>query len=291
MQPGPARTLVAGLSHPQERYNPDMPLMARRLIRKMRGGAQAHLLETNDGFYVVKFLGNPQHRRILVNEWISSVILGYLQIAAPEVALVEVTQEFLRENPDVGMRLGTARLAVEPGWHFGSRYPGDPATTAVYDFVPEALLAQVNNLSDFGACLVFDKWMANTDGRQAVFFRARLKDSRKMGFVALMIDHGFVFNGPHWDFPESPVQGIYARPSVYDGVRSLDSFQPWLDQIIHFPDAVIDRALRQLPPQWIAGEEDQLEQLLDRLMRRRRRVPDLIAGARSGKSNPFANWR
>src|ERR1700730_6074064 len=261
------------------------------MIRKMRGGAEAHLLETNDGFYVVKFLGNPQHRRILVNEWISSVILHYLQIASPEVALVEITADFLRANPDVTLHLGTRQIPVEPGWHFGSRYPGDPAVTAVYDYVPDALLAQVDNLSDFAACLVFDKWMANADGRQSVFFRARLKDSRKMGFVALMIDHGFVFNGPHWDFPDSPVQGLYARPSVYEGVRSLESFQPWLDRVMHFPVNVIDQVLRQIPPQWIAGEEDQLEKLLERLMRRCRRVPDLISDMRLAKSNPFANWR
>lgn len=268
-----------------------MPLMARRLIRKMRGGAQAHLIETNDGFYVVKFLGNPQHRRILVNEWISSVILNYLQISSPQIALVEITMEFLLENPDVGMRVGMQQIPVEPGWHFGSRYPGNPNTIAVYDFVPDALLAKVSNLSDFTACLVFDKWMANADGRQSVFFRAQIKDTRKMGFVALMIDHGFVFNGPYWDFPESPIQGIYPRQSVYDGVRSLESFQPWLDRVVHFPDSVIDRALRQVPPQWIAGEEEELEKLLERLMRRCRRVPDLISDARLSKSNPFANWR
>ncbi len=261
------------------------------MIRKMRGGAQAHLLETDDGFYVVKFLGNPQHRRVLVNEWISAVILRYLQIASPEVALVEVTPEFLQQNPDVGMHLGGQRLDVEPGWHFGSRYPGDPAVTAVYDFVPDALLAQVDNISDFAACFVFDKWMANADGRQSVFFRARLKDSRKMGFVALMIDHGFVFNGPHWEFPESALQGVYQRRSVYNPITSIESFQPWLNRVVNFPESVIDEALRQVPPQWITGEEEDLEKLLQRLMRRCRRVPDLIVDVRHAKENPFANWR
>ena len=54
-----------------------MPIQATRLIRKMRGGAQAHLLECDDGhFYVVKFRNNPQHRRILINEWIASVFLN-----------------------------------------------------------------------------------------------------------------------------------------------------------------------------------------------------------------------
>jgi len=50
-----------------------MLLTARRHIRKMRGGAQSHLLEADDGqFYIVKFQNNPQHRRILVNELVAS---------------------------------------------------------------------------------------------------------------------------------------------------------------------------------------------------------------------------
>src|SRR3954452_7860564 len=101
-----------------------MPVNARRLIRKMRGGAQSHLIEADDGhFYVVKFRNNPQHRRILINEWIASAFIGYLQLASPPVAMVNLTREFLDANPDVHIQLGTQRLAVEPGWHHGSRYP------------------------------------------------------------------------------------------------------------------------------------------------------------------------
>ena len=37
-------------------------------IRRMRGGAQAHLMRCSDSFYyVVKFQNNPQHVRILAN--------------------------------------------------------------------------------------------------------------------------------------------------------------------------------------------------------------------------------
>jgi len=66
----------------------------------MRGGAQAHSIEAaDDHCYVVKFLNNPQHRRILVNEWIASVFLRYLGISTPEAAVIRVTQdeEFRRE--------------------------------------------------------------------------------------------------------------------------------------------------------------------------------------------------
>src|SRR4051812_39091926 len=123
-----------------------MPLMAVGHVRRMRGGAQAHLLEADDGnWYVVKFSNNPQHRRILVNELIASVFLEYLRIAAPPAALIQVTPAFLAANPEAHFLSGGKPLPVEPGWHFASRYPGDPSRTAVYDFLPDALLSRVAN--------------------------------------------------------------------------------------------------------------------------------------------------
>jgi len=273
-----------------------MPLTAVRHVRKMRGGAQSHLLEADDGcWYVVKFRNNPQHPRILVNELISSVLLSYLKIAAPETALIQMSAEFLAANPEIHLQLGTRTLAVEPGWHFGSRYPGDPARLAVYDFLPDALLPQVVNLADFRAILVFDKWVGNADGRQSVFYRAMVRKSEraagaKAGFVAHMIDHGFAFNGPHWEFNDSALQGLYARRLVYESVRSLDDFQPWLEQMVHFPEEVIDQAWKSIPAHWIAGEEDALAELLERLFERRARLPELISACRDVRTNPFPNW-
>jgi hypothetical protein len=271
-----------------------MPLTARRYIRKMRGGAQSHLLEADDGnFYIVKFQNNPQHRRILVNEQVSAVFLKYLQISAAPSELIRLTPEFLAANPEIFLHLGAQRIPVAPGWHFGSRHPGNPDLLAVYDFVPDTLLSGVRNLTDFLAVLVFDKWMANSDGRQSVFFRARVEDWQsvvKTAFVAVMIDHGFVFNGPNWEFSDSPLQGLYPRKLVYERVRSLDDFQPWLGQVVHFPETLVDRAFRQVPPEWLEGEEDEFEQLLEKLLRRRARVPDLISDARRARINPFPHW-
>src|ERR1039457_5522287 len=81
-----------------------------------------------------------------------------------------------------------------------------------------------------------------------------------------MIDNGFAFNGPHWDFPESAVQGLYHRRMVYESVRSLDDFCPWLDQLVHFPEdrapasrpgfvaLMIDRALASNLPPWASPD-------------------------------------
>jgi hypothetical protein len=271
-----------------------MPLTARRYVRKMRGGAQSHLLEADDdNYYIVKFQNNPQHRRILVNELVSAEFLKYLQISAAPAALIRITPEFLSENPDIYIHLGSQRIPVEPGWHFGSRHPGNPDTTAVYDFVPDALLGRVTNLDDFLRVLVFDKWMGNADGRQCVFFRAEVEEfhgQKSLGFVAVMIDHGFVFNGPNWDFTDSPLLGLYPRKLVYEQVRSLEDFEPSLEQVVHFPEEVVDQACRQIPPEWVEGEEDQFEQLLETLMERRKRVPELISESRKARLNPFPNW-
>jgi len=209
----------------------------------MRGGAQSHLIQASDDhYYVVKFRNNPQHRRILVNELIAAEILKYLQIAAPPSELVQISADFLRDHPEVHIQLGSQHIQPDTGWAFGSRYPGDPNLTAVYDFVPDTLLGQVENRLDFLAALVFDKWAGNADGRQSIFFRAQLQEwvpqlkpkPRKMGFVALMIDHGFIFNGPHWNFVESAVQGVYPRRSVYESVVGLESFEPWLTRVREF---------------------------------------------------------
>jgi len=271
-----------------------MPLTARRHVRKMRGGAQSHLLEADDGnYYIVKFQNNPQHRRILVNELVAAVFLNYLQISAAPAEIINITPEFLSANPAVHIQLGSKQTPVVPGWHFGSRHPGNPELLAVYDFLPDALLSGVSNLSDFLAVLVFDKWMGNADGRQSVFFRARVEDWQqavRKAFVAVMIDQGFVFNGPSWDFADSPLQGLYPRKLVYERVRSLEDFQPWLEQIVHFPEEIVDRAFRQIPPEWLAGEDAEFEQLLENLLRRRARVPDLIADTRKARINPFPNW-
>jgi hypothetical protein len=276
-----------------------MLVQATRLIRKMRGGAQAHLLECDDGhFYVVKFRNNPQHRRILINEWIASVFLNYLQISTPPAAIVSLSAAFLEDNPNVYIQLGSHHQAVEPGWHFGSRYPGDPGKIMVYDFLPDTLLDKVVNAGEFLGVLAFDKWMSNADARQSIFFRARLRQwpagseaAPRAGFVSQMMDHGYVFDGPHWKFSDSPLQGLYFRTNVYQSVRSWDDFQPWLDRVVYFPDEVVDAAQKQIPPEWVAGDAAALQSILEKLMSRRRRVPDLIRDSRGGRVNPFPDWK
>ena len=277
-----------------------MPVEARGLVRKMRGGAQAHLLEASDGcFYVVKFRNNPQHSRILVNEWVASVFLSYLGLSSPASDLVSVSPEFLREHPEVNLQFGSEVRAVEPGWHFGSRFPGDPRKLAVYDFLPDKLLPSVENIPQFSGVLAFDQWAGNADARQSIFFRARIREwlpafeahPNRLGFVTQMIDNGYVFGGPDWKIHDSPLRGLYHRPSVYGNIRCLDDFEPWLGRLNNFPEEVIDRAIRQIPSAWMEDSEIELEQLLAQLLRRRSRVADLLLTCRRTRPEWFPLWR
>ena len=40
----------------------------------------------------------------------------------------------------------------------------------VYDFLPDSVLHQIENLHEFLGVLVFDKWMGNADSRQVDLF-------------------------------------------------------------------------------------------------------------------------
>lgn len=270
-------------------------IVAKKLIRKMRGGSQAHLIEASDGcFYIVKFLNNPQNRRVLINELIGHEILSYLQIATPHCELVEIREDFLVENPGVSIRLGKELRTPEIGMAFGSRFPGDPNRIGIYDFVPDSLMAQVQNLTEFLAVLIFDKWVGNTDGRQVIFLRTSLKEwlpqadvgARKKGFVALMIDNGFIFGGSEWRFADSCISGLYPRRMVYRSVESLDDFEPWLSRVRHFPEELLLRAVRRIPLSWLEGNEEDLARLLELLLRRRRKIDELVETAHA----EFPRW-
>lgn len=267
----------------------------------MRGGSQAHLLDASDGrAYVVKFENNPQHRRILVNEWIAARFLSYLGLSTPEVAMILVTEEFLAANPGVYMQAGNKRFAPTVGWHFGSSFPGNPARLAVYDFLPDVFLPKVENLTEFLGMLAFDKWIGNTDSRQVIFFRSRLAPSPRMenppenpqrlGFIAQMVDNGYVFAGSDWRLTESPIQGLYFPPLVYSSVRGFGDFEPWLERISCFPEGIVGQVLKEIPPEWLAEDGAELERLLERLLSRRRRLPELIADCRSARVVLFPAW-
>src|ERR1700687_294465 len=122
-------------------------LHALEQIRRMRGGAQSHLMRCSDGnYYVIKFQNNPQHRRILVNELLGTKLAARLGLPTTPVAIVEVTEELIRLTPEWATEMRRPRIPGQPGLQFGSRYPGDPRRLTLHDFLPDDQMRQVANL-------------------------------------------------------------------------------------------------------------------------------------------------
>jgi hypothetical protein len=285
-------------------------LHALEQIRRMRGGAQSHLMRCSDGnYYVVKFQNNPQHRRILVNELLGTKLAARLGLPTTPAAVIEVGQELVRLTPDLAIELPRSRIPCQAGLQFGSRYPGDPRRLTLHDFLPDEQLREVRNLHDFAGMLVFDKWTCNTNGRQTVFFRetreaadravspaaqGRAERAEVSGehYQTVMIDQGFCFNAGEWNYPDAPLRGLYARNRVYEGVTGMESFAPWIGRLENrLSERVLDDLLREIPPEWYEDEYDALLRLVEQLHRRRRRVPELLLAAKNSNRQPFANWR
>jgi hypothetical protein len=279
-------------------------LRAIEQIRRMRGGAQAHLMRCSDeNYYVVKFQNNPQHCRVLVNEMLGTRLAGRLGLPTAPVSVVEVPEELIRLTEELCVEMPRARIPCTPGLQFGSRYPGDPRRMALQDFLPDELLPRVDNLHDFAGMLVFDKWTCNTNGRQTVFFEARRNAGTSPGaagagetatvvYHTVMIDQGFCFNAGEWNFPDAPLRGLYARNRVYEGVIGMESFAPWLERLeTRISEGVLSELAAEIPPVWYGDDYDELTRLLERIFNRRKRVPELLLSAQRSNRAPFPCWR
>lgn len=100
-----------------------MPLAIEH-IRRMRGGAQSHLMRCEDeNYYVVKFQNNPQGTRILANELLGTRLAARIGLPVPGAAAVEVRPEMVALTEDLVIQLGRGRVPCTPGLEFGSQYP------------------------------------------------------------------------------------------------------------------------------------------------------------------------
>jgi len=264
-----------------------MTVVAMQHIRRMRGGAQGHLMRCSDDcFYVVKFCNNPQHLRVLSNEFLATRLAQQAGLPVPPTAVVEVDERLVTHAPELYIELAHTNVRCQPGLHFGSRYVVNPLEGQVFDYLPKAVLDQVRNLDTFAGMLVVDKWTGNVDDRQATFWR-RLREHK---YTATFIDQGYCFNAGEWTFPDHPLRGAYATNEVYAGVKGWESFEPWLSRIENMEEQVMWRLAKEIPPEWYGGEWSSLERLVLDLICRRGLVRGLVGAFRDSVRHPFPEW-
>src|ERR1700749_975167 len=123
-------------------------------VRRMRGGAQSHLMRCSDGnFYVVKFQNNPQHLRVLANELLATRLAERVGLPVPQTEIVEGDDWLIQHTADLRLELPGKTIACCAGLQFGSRYVCAPTEGLVYDYLPETLLDRVKNLEAFAGML------------------------------------------------------------------------------------------------------------------------------------------
>ncbi|TAM84580.1 MAG: phosphatidylinositol kinase [Acidobacteria bacterium] len=265
-------------------------VVAVECIRRMRGGSQPFLMGCDDGqTYVVKFRNNPQHARILANEMLASRLAILIRLPVPGRAFVQVSQSLISGTPLLRFQTAGREEQCVAGVHFGSRFPGPPSQTLVVDFLPDRLLRRVSKLASiFMGAYVLDKWTCNCDGRQMIFYRTI--DQGGSHYSATLIDQGFCFNDGEWNFPDSPIRSLYPRRLVYEDVRGLQSFEPYLSQVENIEANELDECVRDVPREWCGDDPDQISRLVEQLYARRRRVRQLIIDAKQSSLRPFPNW-
>jgi hypothetical protein len=256
-------------------------------VKRMRGGAQGHLMRCSDGhFYVVKFRNNPQHLRVLANEMLATRLAERSGLPVPVTEVVQVDPWLVDHTPELSIQLAHNTIPCLAGLEFGSRYVVSPLEGQVFDYLPMEMLDRVRNLETFAGMLALDKWTGNANGRQAAFWRK----SREKKYTASFIDQGYCFNAGEWTFPDYPLRGVYARNEVYENVRGWESFEPWLSQIEKMDEAVVWDVVGGIPPEWYESESDELEKLARTLIERRGVVRELIEAFRISARRPFPGW-
>src|SRR5271156_4475201 len=77
-------------------------VIAIQQIRRMRGGAQSHLMLASDNnLYVVKFRNNPQHIRVLANELLATRLGAAIGLAVPPSDVIEVSDWLIQNTSDL----------------------------------------------------------------------------------------------------------------------------------------------------------------------------------------------
>lgn len=257
-------------------------------LRPLRGGAQAHLLRASDGAcYVTKFQNNPQHIRVLANEMLATNLGRALGLSMPRVEVIEVSDWLIEHTEGLRIELGGAKIPCRSGKQLGSLYVDCESPAMKLDYLPRELLQGVRNLSDFARVLVLDKWTCNSDGRQAIFWKA----PRRQRYSAIFIDQGYCFNAGEWTFPDYPLRGVYANNCVYESVTGWEAFEPALTRAEEMDADTIWRCAAEIPEEWYEGDRDGLNRLVEALQHRRGAIRNLITEFRRSSRNPFPSWR
>ncbi len=237
------------------------------IVENLSSGSRPSVVLADDNrLYVVKWQNNRQHRRILINEVVGVQILQLLGVASPDWALLRADHRFVGSN---------RTSLASPGLHFGSAVAGRGRTMRSSPGVAVENAEQIINIAHFIRVLVFDLWVDNTDGRQAVFVPGRTG-----GYKALMIDNGFAFgfDGVEWRMRDRfTTKAFPIPPSIYRSKMAETQFHLTIARIKRISDEDLRDIQKTIPIEWFCGDEQLVTQVFDQLRIRKTRLQSLVS--------------
>ena len=255
----------------------------------MRGGAQGQLMLGADGHvYVVKFQNNPQHMRVLANEFLAAKLAAAAGLTAPDVASWSRFQAWLIENtPELEMDLGRTRERCQPGLQFGSRFAGGLMPGQVVDYLPEEQLAggeEPGRVCRHPGPRQVDRQRQRAPGGVHAQGSANGATTRSSSTsdIAFMPGNGDLRMRR---CAESTIATMFTAR-----VTGWDSFEPWLTRLETMPAETVWAAANEVPPEWYGGDQSEMEALVEKLLARRSRIRELIEAFGKSERKPFPNW-
>ena len=248
-------------------------LQIQHVFRPLPGGSRSRQVLASDGrIYCVKNPNNPQTVSALAAEWIATSLMA--KVGAP-VPIHNLIHECDGAIPS---------LAIA--------YPVDPRKSIIHDILAPESAHLVGNLDALVGAFVLDRWLANADRRQAVYFRktSLLQDTtaniegdlHRPSMRLLLIDQGACFNGPEWNFKVGPrhskVQGEVWR-QIPNRSQILES---WIARVRNLSVESLAQPLMSVPSLWLPSTHDYDRFILE-LDRRREKLADLVDEASSAQ--------
>jgi hypothetical protein len=263
-------------------------------VRRMRGSSRPHLMRcSDDGYYIVKFQGNPQGTRTLANDLFGSLLARELGLPVPACRVIDVDERLIKLTDGMLLDCELCPCPCLPGLSFGSRYasaqPTAPGTgpPVLEDYLKPQRFLRVTNLADFIGILVFDNWTCNKDTRQFVYER----DPERGTWTAKMIDQGWCFNGDSWCFCEPLTTRPFSASIPFDSITGIESFEPWLHCLENEIDITdLEKCAREVPPEWYESDLRALDRLVMTLDRRRHTVRDVLWRTWERSRETFPSW-
>ena len=228
---------------------------AAKFIRKMRGGSQSSLIETEDGnYYIVKLMQNPQGTEILLNEVLGTEIMKLVGLKTPNWSPIWISERFIEDNPALWYEsANSGRRRPPPGLHFGSKLILPKANEDIYEVLPRSWFSRILHREDFIGMLLFDLWANQRDNRQAIF----LQNQESHSIEVTYIDHGCLFGPEDTAKPAKRIRPMYMDPAIYSNIDLEATLPHWEARIRTLSESVLSSLINRLsiPAQWYTPQD------------------------------------